>query len=529
MHTMDAPASPTLQPARVVRLVLGDQLNAAHAWWKSPDPDVLTVMLESRQETDYARHHVQKVLAFFLAMRSFAKERIADGHRLHYLPIDGPDAALPMLDVLRDIVTRCGASEVRFQLPDEWRLDQLFHGAATSWPGELGVDVQVDDTEHFLTARTDLADHFQGKKQYLMESFYRKMRKQHDVLMDAAGEPEGGKWNYDANNRKKLPKGHVPPAPRLWERDVTELLDAIHGAGVATVGRVDATRFGWPVTRSESQELLDLFIEELLPRFGDFQDALTEDSWTVYHSRLSFAMNAKILSPREVIEAVERKWRVAPEHASIEQVEGFIRQILGWREYMRGIYWAKMPEYATLNFFQHDRKLPGWYWTGKTGMRCLQHAITQTLDHAYAHHIQRLMVTGNFALLAGIDPDEVDAWYLGVYIDALEWVEITNTRGMSQFADGGIVGSKPYVSSANYMHKMGPHCAACSYNRQGKTEDDACPFNSLYWHFRARNRDLLERNPRIGMVYRTWDKMPAPQQQALLDRGDAVLANLESL
>ena len=529
MHTMDAHASSTSQPARVVRLLLGDQLNAAHTWWLSPDPDVLTVLMECRQETDYARHHVQKVLAFFLAMRSFAKERIAEGHRVHYLPIDDPDAARPMLDVLRDIVTVCGASAVRFQLPDEWRLDQLFQEATTSWPTELGVIVHVDDTEHFLTSRTDLADHFRGKKQYLMESFYRKMRKQHDVLMDAAGQPEGGTWNYDANNRKKLPKGHVPPAPRLWERDVRALLDTIRAAGVETVGRVDATRFGWPVTRAENLELLDLFIEELLPRFGDFQDALTEDSWTVYHSRLSFAMNAKILRPGEVIEAVERKWREAPEHASIEQIEGFIRQILGWREYMRGIYWAKMPEYATLNFFQHDRKLPSWFWTGKTGMRCLQYAITQTLDHAYAHHIQRLMVTGNFALLAGIDPDEVDAWYLGVYIDALEWVEITNTRGMSQFADGGIVGSKPYVSSANYMHKMGPHCTACSYKRQGKTEDDACPFNSLYWHFHSRNRDLLERNPRIGMVYRTWDKMPALQQQALLDRGDAVLANLESL
>ncbi len=526
---MDAPKSSSLQSARVVRLLTGDQLNANHSWWQTAQEDVLTVMMECRQETDYARHHVQKVLAFFLAMRSFAKERIAEGHHLHYLPIDGPDATRPMLEVLRELVSATGATEVRVQAPDEWRLDEMFREAMNSWPETLGVSMTMDDTEHFLTTRTDLADHFQGKKQYLMESFYRMMRKRHDVLLDGAGQPEGGKWNYDANNRKKLPKGHVPPAPRLWERDVTELLDAIHSAGVETVGRVEAARFGWPVTRAESLELLDLFVEELLPRFGDFQDALTEDSWTVYHSRLSFAMNAKILSPREVIEAVEHKWRMSPDHASIEQAEGFIRQILGWREYMRGVYWAHMPEYANLNFFQHDRKLPSWFWTGETGMRCLQHAIGQTLDHAYAHHIQRLMVTGNFALLAGIDPDEVDQWYLGVYIDAIEWVEMTNTRGMSQFADGGIVGTKPYVSSANYMHKMGPHCASCKYKRQAKTEDDACPFNSLYWHFHTRNRDLLERNPRIGMVYRTWDKMQPAQQQALLDRGDAVLANLENL
>ena len=526
---MSLPPSTTLKPARTLRLLLGDQLNANHAWWQQAHGDVVTVVMESRQETDYARHHVQKVLAFFLAMRSFATERIAEGHNIHYLPIDSLEASRPMMDVLCDLVKASGATEMRFQAPDEWRLDELFRNAMETWPSQLGVSVFLDDTEHFLTVRTDLAEHFKGKKQYLMESFYRMMRKRHDVLLDSAGQPEEGKWNYDANNRKKLPKGHVPPAPRLWERDVTDLLSDLKKAGVNTVGRVDAAHFGWPVTRDESLALLDIFVEELLPRFGDFQDALTEDSWTVYHSRLSFAMNVKLLHPREVIEAVERKWRTAPEHASIEQAEGFIRQILGWREYMRGVYWAHMPEYASLNFFQHDRKLPSWFWTGETSMRCLQHAIGQTLDHAYAHHIQRLMVTGNFALLAGIDPDEVDQWYLGVYIDAIEWVEMTNTRGMSQFADGGIVGTKPYVSSANYMHKMGPHCASCKYKRQSKTEDDACPFNSLYWHFHARNRDRLERNPRIGMVYRTWDKMPQAQQQALLDRGDAVLANLEHL
>jgi len=517
------------KPAKTLRLLLGDQLNPRHSWWNEPQDDVLTVMMECRQETDYARHHVQKVLAYFLAMRSFARERIEEGHHLHYLTIDNPDATRPMMDVLRDLVGESGATDVRVQAPDEWRLDVLFREAMNTWPDELGVSFSMDDTEHFLTSRTDLATHFEGKKQYLMESFYRMMRKRHGVLLDASGQPEGGKWNYDANNRKKLPKGHVPPAPYLWGRDVTILHAELINAGVETVGQVQPERFGWPVTREESLALLNIFVEELLPRFGDFQDALTEDSWTLYHSRLSFAMNVKMLNPKEVIAAVEQKWREDPTHASIEQAEGFIRQILGWREYMRGVYWAHMPEYAGLNFFQHDRKLPSWFWTGKTGMRCLQHAIGQTLEHAYAHHIQRLMVTGNFALLAGIDPTEVDEWYLGVYIDAIEWVEITNTRGMSQFADGGIVGTKPYVSSANYMHKMGPHCNSCKYKRQAKTEDDACPFNSLYWHFHARNRDLLERNPRIGMVYRTWDKMPPTKQQALLDRGDAVLANLEHL
>ena len=522
---MHAPSSSPHAPANTLRLLLGDQLNAQHSWWKDVDEDVVTVILESRQETDYAQHHVQKVLSFFLAMRHFAQERQREGHRVVYVSIAHPDAQRPMLEVVHDHLKACGAQAFAYQSPDEWRLDELIRTQTADWD----VEVTEADTEHFLTQRGDLAQHFEGKKQYLMESFYRMMRKRHDVLLDAGGQPEGGKWNYDANNRKKLPKGHVPPAPKLWEKDVTSLRDELNAAGVKTVGKTSWTAFGWPVSRAEGLELLSLFVEELLPRFGDFQDALTEDSWTVYHSRLSFVMNVKLLHPREVIGAVEQKWREDPGHASVEQVEGFIRQILGWREYMRGVYWAHMPSYASMNFFGYDRKLPEWYWTGKTGMRCLQHAIGQTLDHAYAHHIQRLMVTGNFALLAGIDPAEVDAWYLGVYIDAIEWVEMPNARGMSQFADGGIVGTKPYVSSANYIHKMGPHCGACRYNRKGKTEPDACPFNSLYWHFHATNRSLLERNPRIGMVYRTWDKMTPEKQQALLDRGDHVLDNLETL
>ena len=236
-----------LRPARTVRLLLGDQLNASHTWWQDVQDDVLTVMMESRQETDYAPHHVQKVLAFFLAMRSFAKERIAEGHHLHYLPIHGPDAVRPMMDVLRDVVRETGATEVRVQAPDEWRLDEMFQQASQAWPDELGVSFSTDDTEHFLTGRTDLADHFTGKKQYLMESFYRMMRKRHDVLLDGAGQPEGGKWNDDANNRKKLPKGHVPPAPHLWERDVTEVLAELEEAGVEMVGKVELrrTRTGW--------------------------------------------------------------------------------------------------------------------------------------------------------------------------------------------------------------------------------------------------------------------------------------------
>jgi deoxyribodipyrimidine photolyase-related protein len=253
------------------------------------------------------------------------------------------------------------------------------------------------------------------------------------------------------------------------------------------------------------------------------------NEWSIYHARLSFAMNTKMLSPKEVIDAAIRAWEQAPETISINQLEGFVRQILGWREYMRGIYWLKMPDFESLNYFEHNRKLPDWYWTGKTKMNCLKHSISQSLEHAYAHHIQRLMITGNFALLAGINPDDVDFWYLGIYIDAIQWVEITNTRGMSQFADGGITGSKPYTGSANYIHNQSNYCEGCHYDRTKRTGDNACPFNSLYWDFHDRHRAKLYLNHRLSMVYKLWDKMKPEDHEAILLRANYCLEHLEDL
>ena len=276
-------------------------------------------------------------------------------------------------------------------------------------------------------------------------------------------------------------------------------------------------------------DLLDFFVRHCLPHFGTFQDAMTPEFWSLYHSRLSFSINTKMLSPLEVVEAAITHWKSHPDKIDIAQIEGFVRQIIGWREYMRGIYWAKMPEFAAMNFFNHQRKLPQWFWTGDTKMHCLKHSIKQSLQFAYAHHIQRLMVTGNFALLAGIHPDEVDQWYLGIYIDAIEWVEITNTRGMSQFADGGIVGTKPYVSSANYMDKMSHYCGNCYYNKKEKMGAKACPFNSLYWHFYDRHEDLLSKNPRIGMAYRNLARMDGEKKAAILETAERYLENIEEL
>ncbi len=516
-------------PANEVFLICGDQLNEYHSWFADGTrADRLYVLMELRSETDYARHHIQKVVAFFGAMRLFAARLRELGHRVHYIPLDADENQHGFGPNLESLFRTVGAQKWGWQKPDEYRLDEEMKSLSAQF-SEAGMEIEAADTEHFYTHRTQLKEFFEGKKTYRLENFYRAMRAQHNVLMDAAGEPEGGQWNFDANNRQKLPKDHIIPPPKLYNRDVEPLKQMVEAAGVRTTGQLDTAQWGWPLTREEGLNLLAYFVDVLLPHFGDYQDALTPDSWSVYHSRLSFVMNTKLLSPDEVNRAVERAWREQPERVSISQAEGFIRQILGWREYMRGVYWAHMPEYAELNFFEHDRALPGWFWTGETKMACLSHAVQQTMEHAYAHHIQRLMVTGNFALLAGIDPDEVDGWYLGVYIDALEWVEITNTRGMSQFADGGIVGSKPYVSSAQYIKKMGPYCKGCHYKADVKTGDNACPFNGLYWHFHVRNRAKLERNPRIGMAYRTWDKMDPVKQQALLDTAEMNLNRIEEL
>lgn len=515
-------AKPFTMATREIRLILGDQLNAAHPWFDAPSDDVLYLMMEVRSETDYVRHHIQKVVAFFLAMRSFADALESKGHRVHYLRLDDPQNEQSFEGNLRRVMKATGAVQWAFQAPDEYRLEVAFQKLLEELPGGSAVD-----SHHFLTTRTELAELFAGKKSYLMERFYRTMRKKWGILLDEVGEPEGGKWNYDAANRSKWPKGHVPPAPLEFNRNVRDVLDMIERCGVATVGEV--RQFGWAVTREEAVQTLAHFVDELLPLFGTLQDAMTTQGWALYHSRLSFVLNAKILSPLEVIQAVERAWRVDPDRVPLHAAEGFIRQILGWREYVRGIYWAHMPDYADRNFFGAERTMPEWFWTGKTRMACLRHAIGQTLEHSYAHHIQRLMVTGNFALLAGLDPDEVDAWYLGVYIDALEWVEMPNTRGMSQFADGGIVGTKPYAASANYLQKQGDYCSGCSYSAKEKVGAKSCPLNSLYWDFHVRNRPLLEPNPRIGMVYRNWDRKSREDQQALLNRAAEVLDQIESL
>lgn len=502
-----------------LRLILGDQLNPNHSWYSEKKTDVIYTLMEIRSETDYVVHHIQKVVAIFLSMRHFASELLHRGHRVHYITLDDPDNGQTFESNLKLLINKYSITQIEYQEPDEYRVDVKL----ANMQKILNIPMRMVSSEHFLTGRNSLNEVFSGKKSYLLETYYRHFRKKLNILMDESGRPEGGRWNFDAENRKPFPKNHVPPPQIMFDHRADDIVDMIKRQGVKTLGYIPERKISYPINRKESLKLLDYFATYLLENFGTFQDAMHTQYAIGYHSRLSFALNVKMISPLEVVQRCVHEWRQRPDKISLAQVEGFVRQILGWREYMRAIYWAKMPDYALLNYFGHHCSLPTWYWTGKTQMNCLRHAIDQSLNMAYAHHIQRLMVTGNFALLAGCNPDEVDRWYLGIYIDAFEWVEITNTRGMSQFADGGIVGTKPYVSTANYINRMSNYCQSCFYDPKKRYGERACPYNSLYWHFYNRHRPLLEKNPRIGMMYPTWDKTDPDERKKILNQAEAYL------
>ena len=517
-------AEATNKMNKTLRLILGDQLNSNHSWFNSVDDSVTYVMMEIRSETDYATHHIQKIVGFFSAMQSFYLELKAKNHQVIYIYLNDENNLQSFEKNIQNLISKYHFTHFEYQLPDEYRVDVCLKNFCKS----ISISNKVFDSEHFFTTRNELGDFFEGKKTFLMESFYRMLRKKHEVLMEG-DKPVTGKWNYDSENRKKLPKNHKATPPLVFNNDVREIVNQIKKTDIKTIGNINETDFVWPINRKQSLELLDFFLEECLPLFGSYQDAMSPNEWSLYHARISFSMNLKMISPQEVIDKATQEWKKRPDEIEYNQLEGFVRQIIGWREYMRGIYWLKMPEYATMNFFDNQEKLPDWFWTGKTKMNCLKDAINQSLNFAYAHHIQRLMITGNFALLAGVHPDELDAWYLGIYIDAIEWVEITNTRGMSQFADGGIVGTKPYVSSAAYIDKMSHYCGSCFYKKELKTGEKSCPFNSLYWNFYDKNEDKLGKNPRIGMMYNIWRKMKPEAKVALLEQADYYLKNINTL
>ena len=508
--------------ALTLRLILGDQLNSKHSWFSKVEDDVTYLMMEIRQETDYVTHHIQKVTAFFASMRRFAEWLKERGHHLVYITLDDNNNTQDLAKNIRQVLRTKVFEHFEYILPDEYRLDQQLHDFCSS----IQLQTEAADSEHFLTTRDELSSFF-GQKKYLMETFYRHIRKENGWLMDGE-KPQGGRWNYDKENRKTLPKNEEVVDPLVFKHDVTTIVKMLQTSGVKTIGKIDAKQFIWPLERSECLKLLRFFFKKCFQNYGRYQDAMHTDHWSLFHSRISFALNSKMLSPREVVDRAIECYKES-DTISLASVEGFIRQIIGWREFMRGVYWAKMPAYSQLNALNHKQSLPEFYWTGKTKMNCLYHSINQSLDTAYAHHIQRLMITGNFALLAGVHPDQVDEWYLGIYIDAIEWVEITNTRGMSQYADGGVFATKPYISSANYINKMSNYCESCHYNHKERIKNTPCPFNSLYWYFLLKHQDTFENNHRMRMMYSRLDSMTSSDRKNLTQQAKKYLGNINSL
>ncbi|NKX29037.1 cryptochrome/photolyase family protein [Rhodobacteraceae bacterium R_SAG6] len=498
-------------------LVLGDQLSEGLSALKAADParDVV-IMAEVMDEGTYVPHHPKKITLVLAAMRKFAAHLRQQGWQVAYRRLDEEGADSIVGELLRR-AEEFEASEVLATTPGEWRLIHALKYAP------LKVHFHADD--RFLATRADFADWAAGKKQLRMEYFYRLMRKKTGLLMEG-DDPAGGKWNYDSENRKAPPKeiDHAGPPRFEPDDDVKDVLDLVEARFGTNFG--DLRPFWFATTRDQALEALAHFITHALPQFGDFQDAMMTDERWLYHSILSPYLNIGLLSPLEVCEAAEAEWQAG--RAPLNAVEGFIRQILGWREFVRGIYFIEGEDYPSRNALGQTRALPPLYWGAETEMQCLSQVVRQTQEEAYAHHIQRLMVTGNFALLAGVDPAEVHDWYLAVYADAFEWVEAPNTVGMSQFADGGIIASKPYVSSGAYIDRMSNYCASCAYKVKQKTGEGACPFNLLYWHFLNRHRDRFEGNPRMGNMYRTWDRMDADKRDVILQEADAFLAKLQA-
>jgi deoxyribodipyrimidine photolyase-related protein len=453
-------------------------------------------------------------------MRSFARQLEEDGHHVLYYTIDDPNNAQNLQKNIEKVINLFSAKKFAYQQPDEYRLDEQLEAIAT----QLVVPTKTYDTEHFLTTRDELKTFYEGKKSLVMEFFYRYMRKKHQYLM-IDGQPEGGSWNYDKFNRNTWKGGTIPPPYKPDTSLAKEIYPQVKAAGISTIGTFNEDEFLFATTRKASLAQLDYFCEHLLQDFGTYQDAMHQDETNLFHARISFSLNVKLIDPAEVIEHAIAAYRKNSDRISLSQIEGFVRQILGWREYIRGLYWKEMPQYKKKNELNNFGRLPAFYWTGKTKMNCLKNSIENSLEHAYAHHIQRLMITGNFALLLQTNPDEVDDWYLGIYADAVEWVQLPNTRGMSQYADGGILATKPYVSSGSYVNKMSNYCKGCSYDKKQRIGENACPFNSLYWNFLDDKREELRGNNRMGMMYNLLGKINPEELARIKERAYQIMEN----
>ncbi len=499
------------QTLRHLVLILGDQLDEEASALRDFDPNQDAIwMAEVDEESTHVMSAKQRTTVFLSAMRHFAARLTARGWSVKYSLLDAADNTGTLAGELKKVIQQTQPNQLVMTAPGDWRVLQSLRGVAR----QHGLDLEVRDDPHFFSTVREFAQHAQGRKQLRLEYFYREMRHKTGILMEGL-KPLGGQWNFDAENRGSFGK-HGPgllPAPSRFAPDaitqaVIELVNQRFAQHPGTL-----SSFGWPVTREQALIALAEFIAHRLPSFGLYQDAMWEGEVWLYHSHLSCALNLKLLNPREVVAAAENAFRSG--HAPLQAVEGFVRQILGWREYVRGIYWTQMPDYAQRNAQEAYAALPDFYWTGQTDMACLRDAIQQTLAHGYAHHIQRLMVTGLYALLLGVEPQQVHRWYLGVYVDAVEWVELPNTLGMSQFADGGLMASKPYVASGKYIDRMSNHCKGCRFNPALSTGESACPFTTLYWDYLHRHADTLAKNPRMLMQLKNLNRLTLQEREAI--------------
>ena len=511
-------------------IVLGDQLDRHGAAFDGFDPvrDVVW-MAEVAGEATHVWTHKARIAVFLAAMRHFRDAMLAEGIAVDYTALGPqvragePPTLAAALEASLAAARRTGRMPARLVVvePGEWRVREALETTARA----AGVPLETRTDRHFFTTVDEFAAHAAGRRQLRLEYFYRPLRTKFRVLMDD-DEPAGGRWNFDAENRGAFPKsgpGRLPAPTRFEPDEVTRGVLALVDRRFAThPGSLE--RFDWPVTPADARAALDDFLARRLVHFGRYQDAIwTGEPW-LWHARLSQALNLKLLDPRDVVAGAERAWRQGT--VPLEAAEGFIRQVLGWREYVRGVYWHFMPEYLDRNALGAEAVLPNFYWTADTEMNCLRDAIGQTLAHGYAHHIQRLMVTGLFAMLLGVRPQEVHRWYLAVYVDAVEWVELPNTLGMSQFADGGVMASKPYCATGAYIDRMSNACRGCRYDPRRSIGPDACPFTTLYWDFLARHEALLARNQRMTMQLKNLGRKPPDELRSIRRQAAAVRDDL---
>lgn len=505
----------------ILRVVFWDQLSLSISSLRDIQPRDTVLMCELRDEVTRIKHHPKKIALWFSAMRHFAEELINKGINVRYVDFNDTlnthnlaqevERAVHSLSIKKIIVTEAG----------EYHLQETIH----SWKKSLDVDVEVRADDRFLCSIEDFKKWASTKKELRMEYFYRNIRKKYNILMEPDGQPTGGLWNYDKDNRKP-PSSNMIPIKRISHKKseiLKNVLELVRNNFDDHFG--DLYPFYYAITQDQALMELDHFIDKILPYFGDYQDSMLKGNAYLYHSLLSSYINVGLLLPLEVCQKAEAAYRKGK--VSINSAEGFIRQILGWREFIRGIYWLKMPEYAELNALDAKAHLPNFYWGEKTHMTCVSEAISHTKIHAYSHHIQRLMVTGNFALLTGLDVKQVQDWYLAVYSDAYEWVEMPNTLGMALFGDGGIVASKPYAASGQYINKMSNFCKQCYYDVKDITDAKACPFNALYWNFLQRHREQFRKNPRLSFMYATWDKFDPTKKAAITSRASDILKRME--